>query len=268
MISFRFLTVSYGFCYCYNIYHTTIIGLKRFFITAQEHAANVANEGDSGKDILVALEKFDMHAASMDDQLIEGARLSGKRGVLTRSESSNVMSKLRRHFGHRRDLSSATAFGAAAIFGTASAIGWASGNMNEDVVERLELISIHLYLLSAVFALVGRRQEDTPGESGGLQDFFENAQALENVGDSIFGIASIVDVVLADFTFDDDNAVWPVISAVLWMLDAMLYLRGDFVVLYRNIKMSGFEDQLLDENERNVEMMSESVGKGNQHTIV
>eukprot|EP00984_Skeletonema_dohrnii_P006636 scaffold2365_cov77-Skeletonema_dohrnii-CCMP3373.AAC.39 len=216
-------------------------GLKRFFITAHEHAANVGCEGDTGRDILLALEKFDKHATSLDEQLIEGARLSGKQGDKMRS---NVMSNLRRHFGHRRELSSATTFGAAAIFGTASAIGWAAGTMDEDMVNRLELVSIHLYLLSAAFALIGRRQENTV-HCTGFWDFFEDAQALENAGDSLFGIASVIDVVLTDFSFDDDNPWWAVVSAVLWMLDAMFYLRGDFVVLYRKQKHG---------NETNVEM--------------
>ncbi|KAK1739507.1 hypothetical protein QTG54_010050 [Skeletonema marinoi] len=216
-------------------------GLKRFFITAHEHAANVGCEGDTGRDILLALEKFDKHATSLDEQLIEGARLSGKQGDKMRS---NVMSNLRRHFGHRRELSSASTFGAAAIFGTASAIGWAAGTMDEDMVNRLELVSIHLYLLSAAFALIGRRQENTVHFTG-FWDFFEDAQALENAGDSLFGIASVIDVVLTDFSFDDDNPWWAVVSAVLWMLDAMFYLRGDFVVLYRKQKHG---------NETNVEM--------------
>ena len=198
-------------------------------MTAHEHAAHVGNEGDTGQEILLALEKFDRHAAFLDDNLIEGARLSGKQAGHVRT---NVMAKLRRHFGHRRDLSSATTFGLAAIFGTASAIGWAGGNMSEDMVYKLELASIHLYLLSAVFALVGRRQE-TPMKFTGIMNFFEDAQAMENVGDMLFGIASVVDVVLDDFTFDDDNPWWPLFSALLWMADALFYLRGDFVVLYR-----------------------------------
>lgn len=218
-----------------------IKGLKRFFVRAHEHAANVGGEGDTGRDILLALEKFDRHASSLGEELIEGARLAGKQGDKARS---NVMSNLRRHFGHRRDLSSATTFGAAAIFGTASAIGWAAGTMEEDMVDRLELVSIHLYLLSAAFALIGRRQ-DNKGSSTGFWDFFEDAQALENAGDSLFGIASVIDVVLSDFSFDDNNPWWAVLSAVLWMLDAMFYLRGDFVVLYRKQKH---------ENEANVEM--------------
>jgi hypothetical protein len=217
-----------------------LLGLKQFFITAHEHAANVGGEGDTGRDILLALEKFDKHASTLDEGLIEGARLSGKRG----KRRAKIIANLRRHFGHRRELSSATTFGAAAIFGTASAIGWATGSMDEDMVNRLELISIHLYLVSAVFALVGRREENKV-QCTGFWDFFEDAQALENVGDSLFGIASVIDVVLSDFTFDDENPWWPVVSAVLWFLDAMFYLRGDFVVLYR---------QRHDGNETNVEV--------------
>ena len=222
-----------------------ITGLKRFFIRAHEHAANVGDEGDTGRDILLALEKFDRHASSSNffgGELIEGARLAGKEG--NKTGPNDVMSNLRRHFGHRRDLSSATAFGAAAMFGTASAIGWAAGTMEEGMVDGLELVSIHLYLVSAAFALIGRRQ-DNKVHSTGFWDFFEDAQALENAGDLLFGIASVIDVVLSDFTFDDDIPWWDVLSAVLWMLDACFYLRGDFVVLYRKQKH---------ENETNIEM--------------
>ena len=200
-------------------------------MTAHQHAANVGEEGDTGRDVMLGLEKFDRHAALLDDKLIEGARVSGKQDV-----KADVVAKLRRHFGHRRDLSSATTFGLAAILGTASAIGWASGNMSEDMVYKLDVVSIHIYLLSAVFALVGRRQETTPMKFTGIMDFFEDARAMESVGDMLFGIASIVDVVLTDFTFDDDNPWWPIVPAVLWMADALFYLRGDFVVLYRRQK--------------------------------
>lgn len=219
-------------------------GLKRFFIRAHEHAANVGGEGDTGRDILFALEKFDRHANSsnfLGEELIEGARLAGKQGDET--GSNDVMSNLRRHFGHRRDLSSATTFGAAAMFGTASAIGWAAGTMEEDMVDLLDLVSIHLYLLSAAFALIGRRQ-DNKVHSTGFWDLFEDAHALENAGDLLFGVASVIDVVLSDFSLDD-VPWWAVLSAVLWMLDAMFYLRGDFVLLYRKQKH---------ENETNVEM--------------
>lgn len=224
-------------------------GLKRFFMTAHQHAADVGNEGDTGREVILALEKFDRHAALLDEKLIEGARLSGKQDDHVKTD---VMAKLRRHFGHRRDLSSATTFGIAAIFGTASAVGWASGSMSEDTVYKLELVSIHVYLLSAVFALVGRRQETRRLKFTGILDFFEDAQAMESVGDMLFGIASIVDVVLDDFTFDDDNPWWPIVSAVLWMADALFYLRGDFVVLYRK--------QKSESDETSIEMIQQSRG--------
>jgi hypothetical protein len=68
-------------------------------------------------------------------------------------------------------------------------------------------------------------------------DFFEDAQAMESVGDMLFGIASIVDVVLDDFTFDDDNPRWPIVSAVPRMADALFYLRGDFVEYFTASKI-------------------------------
>lgn len=211
-------------------------------MTAHEHAADVGNEGDSGQDVQLALEKFDRHvAAGLGGQnLVEGAITYGKqRSSITSEGAQNVLlRRIRRHFGHRRELSAATTFGFAAVFGLWSAVGDAAGNMDESLVYRLDMISIHVYLLSAVFALVGPRrlqQESGSDEFNLLQpfSFLEDTQALENLGDAFFGIASIIDVLLCDLSFDDENPWWPVVSASLWLLDALLYLRGDFVALYR-----------------------------------
>uniref|UniRef100_A0A7S2A0Q5 Uncharacterized protein n=1 Tax=Ditylum brightwellii TaxID=49249 RepID=A0A7S2A0Q5_9STRA len=143
-----------------------------------------------------------------------------------------------------RELSLATAFGAAAIFGVWSAVGDASSKMDATMVTLLDSVSIHLYLLSAIFALCGRTQRPHQQENDDHRtktplSFLEDAEALEDLGDVFFGVASIVDVVLCDFTFDDNTPWWPVVSAVFWIIDALLYLRGDFVVLYRDKKLDG-----------------------------
>ena len=47
-----------------------------------------------------------------------------------------------------------------------------------------------------------------------------------------FFVASMVDVILADCSFDDAILAWPIASSLLWFGDALLYLRADFVSLY------------------------------------
>ena len=42
----------------------------------------------------------------------------------------------------------------------------------------------------------------------------------------------MVDVILCDMHFDDGLMYWPVISSILWLLDALFYLRSDFCTLY------------------------------------
>jgi hypothetical protein len=36
-------------------------------------------------------------------------------------------------------------------------------------------------------------------------------------------------------SFDDDNPGWPLLSSILWFLDACLYLRSDFIMADRMI---------------------------------
>mmetsp|Transcript_59355 Transcript_59355/g.88125 ORF Transcript_59355/g.88125 Transcript_59355/m.88125 type:complete len:437 (+) Transcript_59355:227-1537(+) len=228
-----------------------IRGMKQFYRAANEHAASVSQDGDSSSDIMMALEKFYQHVReeSFDGDLFEGAMMCGTTPCLGTSESMEehkkvLLRRIRTHFGHRRELSSATAFGAAAIFGVWSAVGDASSKMDATMVTLLDSVSIHLYLLSAIFALCGRTQRPHQQENDDHRtktplSFLEDAEALEDLGDVFFGVASIVDVVLCDFTFDDNTPWWPVVSAVFWIIDALLYLRGDFVVLYRDKKLDG-----------------------------
>jgi hypothetical protein len=63
--------------------------------------------------------------------------------------------------------------------------------------------------------------------------WYSRTESLETLGDVFFGVAAMVDVCLCDSTLDDGIYWWPVVSAVLWFMDALFYLRGDFATLYK-----------------------------------
>ena len=59
-----------------------------------------------------------------------------------------------------------------------------------------------------------------------------NVEFLATLGDVIFGIATVVDVFLQDFIYHEDEIfVWPIVQATVWSVDALLYLRSDYLSL-------------------------------------
>ncbi len=75
--------------------------------------------------------------------------------------------------------------------------------------------------------------------------WYSNVESLETLGDVFFGTASLIDVVLQDVTVDDGILWLPILSAVLWTVDALLYLRGDFASLYKDIHAINFGEGIL-----------------------
>ena len=93
---------------------------------------------------------------------------------------------------------------------------------------------------------------------------WSNADRLEDMGDAFFGIGSIVGVMLCDLHFDDDLAHLPIVSAVLWLMDALFYLRSDFCTLYSQTANSYEEfdtaEMMDDDSSLSTTSMSESGG--------
>jgi hypothetical protein len=169
--------------------------------------------------------------------------------------------------GHRRELGAAFTFGVAASLGMIAAlcrlfaeestplsmsvddvgeegvrvIPSSSGGVTEEdwwLPTALEGASVHIYLASAILAL-WRWPKPLPMSNDGKKDKHEiavpwhsNVGSLETLGDGLFGVSSVVDVCLQDSNVDKIYW-WSVISSLLWMADALLYLRADFVGLYR-----------------------------------
>ena len=96
---------------------------------------------------------------------------------------------------------------------------------------------------SAPAVVAGTEDEDgtADGADGGVADdddadnrgrtsipWYSDVGPLETLGDALFGISSVVDVCLQDANVDEIYW-WRVASSLLWTVDALLYLRGDFV---------------------------------------
>jgi hypothetical protein len=56
-----------------------------------------------------------------------------------------------------------------------------------------------------------------------------NPRILFNLGDIIFGVSALIDVCLVDVSFDDSYLAIPIVTSILWTVDALLYMRGDIV---------------------------------------
>ena len=137
--------------------------------------------------------------------------------------------KIRKHAAHRRGLLAALSFGGAAFFAMVDLLIWYFGDYEKTMIAGsdraiIDALSVHLYLLSAIFAVTGKRTRPRTFAFS-LMD----PDNLEDLGDFFFLVGSLVDVTLCDFHFDDNIPFWSIFSCVLWFLDACFYLRSDFV---------------------------------------
>lgn len=205
------------------------------------------------------------------------------------SPTKKALHRMRKHMGHRRELAAAATFGMAAFLSVIGATCYlisTQGNfsfvihssregvseIDADVLAKwaggLESASIHMYLVSAIFALWRNPCKKSGGNSdvlgpnvdsihyGASMSWiqtriiipvsrpFNDVESMETAGDIFFALASVVDVILEDSTLDDNVLWWPIVSAFLWTLDALFYLRGDFVTLIlRNEVLTSTEEE-------------------------
>jgi hypothetical protein len=146
-------------------------------------------------------------------------------------QESLFFGRLRRHAAHRRSLWAALSFGVAALLGFLSVLYSDNYEMNSA--------SNHVYIVSAIIALSGKRNRpwlevsalnigNNDQYSSAVSAFLVSPGALEDVGDLMFLVGSIVDSVLVDFNFDQDSL--SLFSAILWFIDACFYLQADYVM--------------------------------------
>jgi len=136
-------------------------------------------------------------------------------------------------------------------------VGW-------ELSTSLEGASVHIYLVSAILALwrwppqilpttssscllrccFGNKNksattsnssnsydDDDSIKKGNTTPWYSDVGSLETLGDALFGVSSVVDVCLQDANVNELHW-WQVASSLLWTIDALLYLRGDFVSVY------------------------------------
>jgi hypothetical protein len=137
--------------------------------------------------------------------------------------------RLRKHAAHRRTIMAALTFGIAAV----SAVLAVVCSSSDFLSKWSDLISVHVYILSAVIAVTGKRTRPWLMSSSASMLKLNNPELLEDLGDIFFLFGSLVDGMLCDLHFDDANPFWPTLSSLLWLLDACFYLRSDFIMAGR-----------------------------------
>jgi hypothetical protein len=135
--------------------------------------------------------------------------------------------KIRRHAAHRRTFLAAITFGAAALIAFVAVL-IDSSHEDEDnpIADYCNHISVHAYLLSAVISVTGKRTRPWLAQRSCL----DNHETLEDLGDILFFIGSLLDDILIDANLEDSVAYMPLLSSLLWLLDACFYILSDFVM--------------------------------------
>jgi hypothetical protein len=138
--------------------------------------------------------------------------------------------RIRKHAAHRRGLFAALSFGFAALFGLVDLIlYYYYGDYERTMIAGLDrgimdALSIHMYLVSALFAVTGRRSRPRSWTFT-----LTHPDNLEDLGDLFFLIGGLVDVVLCDSSFHNNAAFWQIFATSLWFIDACFYLRSDML---------------------------------------
>jgi hypothetical protein len=171
-----------------------------------------------------------------------------KWALLVRERDKQALASLHRLWssnggGSRRSLWAAFTFGVAAVFGLIAALmssTLAAAHEDESyyllsiIAYDLDVASSHIYLLSAVFALWRSSSLDNDCAAEEIKirsiiSWHSNPRILFNLGDIIFGVSALIDVCLVDVSFDDSYLAIPILTSILWTVDALLYMRGDIV---------------------------------------
>lgn len=145
--------------------------------------------------------------------------------------------KIRKHAAHRRTLAAASTFGMAAFLAMAATLvrnlplppTWQRPAYYNDVL--CDALSDHVYVVSAIISLTGKRTRAWMQSSASMKasGVWHDPEKLEDLGDILFLIGSLMDVILRDFRLKLMFAILPVWSSLLWLLDGCLYMRSDFV---------------------------------------
>jgi hypothetical protein len=139
---------------------------------------------------------------------------------------------LRKHAAHRRSILAATTFGMAALLEVAAFFAQYSAALEGTWAPRLDIFSTHMYIVSAIVSVSGKRNRpwlktSSVTESVSIRYLFSNPETVEDMGDLLFLIGSVVDSILVDFRIE--KPILGLMANTLWLVDAFLYLRSDYI---------------------------------------
>jgi hypothetical protein len=135
--------------------------------------------------------------------------------------------RIRKHTAHRRSMLAALTFGIAALFGVASVLmGYRDGAVGILWCNKLDSVADHAYLLSAIITMTGKRIR--PWLQTSSVHISNNPEMLEDFGDLLFLLGSLMDAMMGDANVDD-VPIACVVSSFLWLADACFYLRSDVI---------------------------------------
>lgn len=208
-----------------NYYALDVLAPTVYFLNSMidmEWAGRVKRRDRIKKDMKQGWEDWRFSTASNKDQ-----------STLMTAEPLPWYHRLRKHAAHRRTILAAVTFGIAALFGVGSVLmGYRDGAVGLLWCNKLDSVADHAYLLSAMITMTGKRIR--PWLQTSSIPISNNPEMLEDLGDLLFLLGSLMDAVMGDLNVDD-VPIGCVVSSFLWLADACLYLRSD-VIRARQVK--------------------------------
>jgi hypothetical protein len=175
---------------------------------------------------------------------------------------SSMLHRLRKHAAHRRSTLAALTFGIAATLGFLAVVTdiYVHSSQHDDgaaaaaatarfdrLARILDSWQNYFYIISASICISGKRTQPWMGymvcDNGTTHKWLCNPDTLEDLGDLLFLIGSVIDTVLTELSLNDPIA--PLLSSILWMADSCLYLRGDFIIASNQASPLSDKDSLL-----------------------
>jgi ABC-type multidrug transport system fused ATPase/permease subunit len=143
--------------------------------------------------------------------------------------------RLRKHAAHRRTVWAAFMFGIAVSLAASAAVVRALLDYHPllkvgSIGTKLDIASDYIYLVSAIVSLTGKRNRPwmAPGPVALGTSMWKDPERSEDLGDALFFIGCVLDVVLDDARLADAYCL-AALSSFLWFLDGCLYMHSDVV---------------------------------------
>jgi hypothetical protein len=141
---------------------------------------------------------------------------------------TTLLDRLRKHAAHRRSVMTALTFGIAAVLGFSAAVA----RKRQMAADWLDAFENYFYVLSAVLCISGKRTRPWMAAMP-KTSWTCNPHLLEDLGDLLFFAGTVIDTLLTELSLEKPLA--ELFTSVLWLADACLYLRSDFVMAHDGI---------------------------------